>query len=156
MTQSRFFQIALFFPFVIWCFFLLASSLISHQSNDLMLKNLYDGYRVFVPYLIFSAGVWKLASNKPYRVLLFMAFVLPLIWGVFFTFFYIILTYFREASIDKWYVLCIMAFWAAIVAYIAEFIPFILLTVFKDNFRPTPSDLINGATLDQYQTQPKS
>lgn len=101
-----------------------------------MLSNLLNGYRVFVPYLIFTAAIWKLASNRPYRLLILMAFVVPIIWGVFFTLFYMLSAYMRERTTDEGHVLCIMAFWATLVGYLVEIIPFLILIIFKDNFKP--------------------
>lgn len=136
MTQSRFFQLSLLLPFVLWCLGLLVFSLVHKQGDNVILSNLWNGYRVFVPYLIFTAAIWKLASNRPYRLLILMAFVVPIIWGVFFTLFYMLSAYIRERTTDEGHVLCIMAFWATLIAYLAEIIPFLILIIFKDNFKP--------------------
>jgi hypothetical protein len=135
MTQTRFFQLSLFFPFVLWCLGLLVFSLAQKQDDGLILNNLHNGYRVFVPYLIFAALLWKLARNKPYRLLNLIAAVMPVAWGIFFTLFYMVMTYFIERTVDKGHVLCIMAFWATVVAYLAEVIPFLVLVIFKNDFK---------------------
>jgi ABC-type spermidine/putrescine transport system permease subunit II len=98
---------------------------------------MFDALRVFVPYLIFAAAVWKLAKNKPYRTLIFLAFVVPIIWGIFFTLCYMPYSYFKEKLLD-WYILCIMGFWATFVAYFAEVIPYVILVTFKDVFQDAP------------------
>lgn len=149
MTQSRFFQLSLLFPFVLWCLCLLAFSLVYREGADFIMKNLFNAARVFVPYLIFAAVVWKLASEKPYRLLIPLASVVPVVWGVFFTLFYMLMSYIVERTIEPWHVLCIMAFWAAVVAYLAEIIPFLILTIFKDDFKPREGKRIEGAPLDQ-------
>lgn len=134
MTQSRFFQIALFFPFVLWCFALIIFSLMNREGNAFILHNLYDAYRVFLPYFLFAAAVWKLAGSKPYRMLVLIALVVPIIWGFFFTLCYIGHSYFKEGVID-WKVLCIMNFWATVAAYLFELIPYIILVAFKNDFK---------------------
>jgi len=98
------------------------------------MKNMSDALRVFVPYLIFAAAVWKLAKNKPYKTLIFLAFVVPIAWGFFFTLCYMPYSYFKEKMLD-WYILCIMGFWATFVAYFAEVIPYLILVIFKGNFK---------------------
>jgi hypothetical protein len=136
MTQSRFFQLALFFPLVLWCLCLLVFSLVYKQGAEFILKNMYYAYRVFVPYLIFAAAVWKAANNRPYRILVLLASVVPIIWGVFFTLFYVLMSFIVQREVDEaWHVLCIMAFWATVVGYLVEIIPFLLLAVFKDHFK---------------------
>jgi hypothetical protein len=147
MTQSRFFQLALFFPLVLWGLCLLVFSLAYEEGAEFILKNLYYAYRVFVPYLIFAAAVWKVANNKPYKMLVLLASVVPVIWGVFFTLFYVVMSFIVERKIDEaWHVLCIMAFWATVVAYLVEIIPFLLLAIFKDHFKS--GSLENGLTAD--------
>ncbi len=64
-----------------------------------------------------------------------MASVVPIVWGIFFTLFYMLMSYIVARTIEPWYVLCMMAFWAMVVAYLAETIPFLILTIFKDDFR---------------------
>lgn len=135
MTHSRFFQLALFFPAALWCLCLLAFSLIYKQGGGFIFNNMYNAYRVFVPYFIFSAYVWNKATGRSYRELLCMASVLPMIWGVFFTLFFIAVSYAVERTIEKCHILAIMAFWATLVAYLLELIPFLILVVFKDDFR---------------------
>jgi len=149
MTHSRFFQFCLLFPFVLWCLCLLVFSVIYREGADFILKNIFNACRVFVPYLIFAAAVWKLASGKPYRLLIPLASVVPIVWGVFFTLFYILISSIVERTVDPWHVLCIMAFWAAVVAYIAEIIPLLILTIFKDDFKPREEKQIEGTPLDQ-------
>ena len=135
MTQSRFFQVSLFFPFIVWFLALTLFSFANHESNNFLLKNLSDAYRVFVPYLVFAAGVWQLSKNRPYRTLMAMASIIPIIWGGFFSFFYMLYIYGKEGFID-WFVVSVMAFWAALVAYLFEFIPFLVLVIFKNNLEP--------------------
>ncbi len=149
MTQSRFFQLSLLFPFALWCFCLLVFSLVYKEGAAFILNNLYNAGRVFVPYLIFAAAVWKLAGGKSYRLLIPLASVVPVVWGVFFTLFYMLISYIIEHTIDDWYVLCIMAFWATVVAYIAEIIPFFVLTIFKDDFKSCQEEQVAGKPLDQ-------
>ncbi len=98
--------------------------------------NLYNAYRVFVPYLIFAAVLWRLAHHKPYRWLVLMAVVIPVIWGVFFVLFYLLSSLVTGGITEKWYVLAIMAFWAVVVAYLVELIPFLVLSIFKNDFKP--------------------
>jgi hypothetical protein len=148
MTQSRFFQLALFFPLVLWCLCLMVFSLVYAQGAEFILKNLYYAYRVFVPYLIFAAAVWKVATDKPYRMLLLLASVVPIIWGIFFTLFYVMMSFIAERKVDEaGHVLCIMAFWATAVAYFVELVPFLVLTTFKDHFKPGPPK--NGTTAEE-------
>ncbi len=149
MTQSRFFQLSLLFPLVVWCACLLVFSLVYKEGAAFILNNLYNAGRVFVPYLIFAAVVWKLAGGKPYRLLIPLASVMPVVWGVFFTLFYMLISYILEHTVDDWYVLCIMAFWAAVVAYIVEIIPFLVLTIFKDDFKSCQEKQFAVTPLDQ-------
>lgn len=149
MTQSRFFQLSLFFPFILWSLCLLAFSLIYREGADFILKNLFNACRVFVPYLIFAAVVWRLATGKPYRLLIPLASILPIAWGVFFTLFYMLISYAAERALDPWHVLCIMAFWAAVIAYLAEIIPFLILTIFKDDFKRLEEKQIDRTPLDE-------
>ena len=110
------------------------------QGNDFVMNNLYNGYRVLVPYLLFVAVLWRLSQNRPYRLLMLMAFVVPIVWGGFFTLFYIVVTFLREGTLDKWYILLIMAFWATVVGYAFEIIPLIIMSIFKNDFRASSSD----------------
>jgi hypothetical protein len=135
MTQSRFFQISLFFPFVLWCLSLFFFSFLYRAGADFILDNLTNAYRVFVPYLIFAAALWKLIKNKPYRLLVLAALVVPLVWGVFFTLFYVVAILITQHMVEKWYILLIMGFWAAFVAYVLEAIPLLILAIFKDDFK---------------------
>ncbi len=155
MTQSRFFQISLFFPVVLWAACLLLFSLVYKPGADFVMKNLYNTYRVFVPYPIFAAFTWKVARNKPYRLLVLMAFVIPPIWGVFFTLFYILMALIRDQLVDKWYILCFMAFWATVIAYLLEIIPYFILMIFRNDFKPDSSKQTDEASLEQSPTSPK-
>lgn len=136
MTQSRFFQIALFFPVLIWCLCLLVFSLLNHEGGGFILNNMSQAHRVLVPYVIFAGFIWKTASRKGFRDLVCLAAFIPLVWGVFFTFFYVIVSFIAERTIEKWYILGIMAFWATLAGYVMELIPFIILNVFKNDFKP--------------------
>jgi hypothetical protein len=135
MTQSRFFQISLFFPFALWCLCLLVFSFTYKAGAAFILDNLYNAYRVFVPYLIFSAALWKLAYRKPYRWFVFMAAVIPVAWGIFFVLFYLLSSLVTAGTAEKWYVLSIMAFWATLIAYLVELIPLLVLVVFNHDFK---------------------
>jgi hypothetical protein len=156
MTQPRFFQLSLFFPFVLWCLCLLVFSLVYKEGAHFILNNLFNAYRVFVPYLIFAAVIWKLARNKPYRLLVPLALIVPIVWGVFFTLFYMLMSYITERTIEKWFVLCIMAFWATVVAYLVEIIPLVFITIFKDDFASVHGKQIERAPLDHCPPLPKS
>lgn len=150
MTQSRFFQLSLLFPFVLWCICLLLFSALYKEGSAFIINNLFNAFRVFVPYLVFAAIVWKLASNKPYRLLIPLAAVIPIVWGVFFTLFYMLISYAAERNVDPWHVLLIMAFWATVVAYLAEVIPFLVLTIFREDFKSCEEvHQLEGAPLDQ-------
>jgi len=135
MTQSRFFQVSLFFPFVLWCFFLILFSVVYKQGARFILDNLHTVYRVFVPYFVFAAVLWKLAGRRSYRSLLLLASVTPIAWGLFFVFFYILMTVLRRETMEPLHILGIMAFWATVVGYILEIIPLLILNIFKDAFR---------------------
>ena len=135
MTQWRFFQVSLFLPFLLWCGgLLLVYSVFQHGNADL-LKNVTTGYRVFVPYLLFSILLWKRVKHKPYRSLKFSAFIVPILWGLFFTVWYIAISLISGKTMEPLHILCIMAFWATVVAYLAELIPFVILVIFKDDFQ---------------------
>ena len=118
------------------------------------MNNMSDALRVFVPYLIFAAAVWKLAKNKPYKTLIFLAFVVPIAWGFFFTLCYMPYSYFKEKLLD-WYILCIMGFWATFVAYLAEVIPYLILTTFKDGFRRETESSNTASALDHTPASPE-
>jgi hypothetical protein len=135
MTQSRFFQISLFLPFVLWCLFLFFFSFLYKAGAEFILDNLTNAYRVFVPYLIFATVLWKLIRNRPYRLLILAAMLVPLVWGIFFTLFYVVATLITQYVVETWYILLIMGFWAAFVAYVFEAIPLLILTIFKDDFK---------------------
>jgi len=154
MTQSKFFQLSLFFPIVLWAIGLFGFSLLYKQSYDFIMNNMSDALRVFVPYLIFAAAVWKLAKNKPYKTLIFLAFVVPIAWGFFFTLCYMPYSYFKEKMLD-WYILCIMGFWATLVAYFAEVIPYLILVIFKGNFKDATINNGAASTLDYSPVSPE-
>jgi hypothetical protein len=135
MTQSRFFQISLLFPLALWGLCLFVFSFTYRQGAVFILDNLYNAYRVFVPYLIFAAVLWKLAYHKPYRWFVLMAAVIPVVWGIFFVLFYMLSTLVTAGTTEQWYVLSIMAFWATVIAYLVEFIPLFVLVVFKHDFK---------------------
>ena len=138
MTQSRFFQYSLLFPVLMWALGMLGYSLFFLRDYSIIMKILLDALRVFVPYSFFAAAIWKLARNRPYRALKFMAFVIPIAWGVFFTLCYMPYSYFKERLLDG-HILCIMGFWATVVAYFAELMPYFVLVSFKDHFRDSPA-----------------
>jgi hypothetical protein len=146
--------LSLSFPIVVWAVGLFGYSLISRQTHDFIVKNMLDALRVFVPYLIFAAAVGKVAKNKPYRTLVFLAFVVPIIWGIFFTLCYMPYSYFKEKLLD-WYILCIMGFWATFVAYFAEVIPYVILITFKDVFQDAPMTNRAVPPLDHSPASPK-
>ena len=154
MTHSRFFQLSLFFPVILWAVGLFGYSVMFKQNYDFVVKNMFDALRVFVPYLIFAAAVWRMARNKPYRALVFLAFVVPIVWGIFFTLCYMPYSYFKEKMLD-WYILCIMGFWATFVAYIAEAIPYLILTTFKDGFRRETESSNTASALDHTPASPE-
>jgi hypothetical protein len=135
MTQSRFFQISLFFPFVLWCLALFFFSFVYKAGADFIVDNLTNAYRVFVPYLIFAAVLWRLIKNMPYRLLILAAMIVPIVWGVFFTLFYVVAILITQHMVEKWYILLIMGFWAAFVAYVIEALPLLILTIFKGDFK---------------------
>jgi len=145
MTQSRFFQLSLFFPLVLWFLGLLVFSVVNKEGYAFIIKHMFDAVRVFVPYLLFAAGVWKLAANKSHRILILIAFVAPIIWGFFFTLCYLLNAIVTDQVRDL-KVLLMMAFWATVVAYLAEAIPHIVLTIFKNDFKPELSEQIGSAS----------
>jgi hypothetical protein len=155
VTQHRFFQISLFFPFVLWCLFLLVSSLVYKQGMEFLLDNLYNAYRVMLPYSIFAAITWKKADNKPYRMLNIMALVIPFIWGTFFTLFFIVMTFIRTWTIESWFVLFSMTIWAVGVAYLVELVPYIILTIFKDDFKSVSCQQVDKVSMEQCRTSQK-
>ncbi|MDP2158352.1 MAG: hypothetical protein Q8K68_11660 [Nitrospirota bacterium] len=116
---------------------------------------MFDAIRVFVPYLLFAAGVWKVAANKPHRVLILIAFVAPIIWGFFFTVCYLLNAIVTDQVRDL-KVLLMMAFWATVVAYLAEAIPHIVLTIFKNDFRPEMTEEIGITSLAGQPVSPES
>jgi len=135
MTQSRFFQVSLLLPVAVWVLVLLIFSFVLRQDNGAIWQNLYDGYHIFVPYVIFVIVIWRLVGNKPYGLLMFMAFIVPILWGFFFTLWYVIVTYIQDKSIETLFVLSIMVFWAAFVGYLFEIIPFLVLSKLKTKFK---------------------
>ncbi len=150
MTQSRFFQYSLLFPLILWFLGLLVFSIINKEGYAFIIKHMFDAVRVFVPYLLFAAGVWKLAANKPHRILILIAFVAPILWGVFFTLCYLLNAIITDELRDL-KVLLMMAFWATLVAYLAEAIPHIVLTIFKNDFKPEIAEELVSASPAQQQ-----
>jgi hypothetical protein len=148
MTQSRFFQLSLFFPGILWVLGLLVFSFANRQGYDFIIKHMFDAFRVFLPYLIFAAVIWKLVRDKTYRQLVLIAFVIPIVWGVFFTLCYIVHSYLMDPMVDK-NVLWMMAFWATFVAYLIEVIPFIVLSVFKGDFASAASLASHAVPFDR-------
>ena len=135
MTQSRFFQVSLLLPVAVWGLGLLIFSFVLRLDNGVIWQNLYNGHHIFVPYLIFAAVIWKLVSNKPYGLLMFMAFIVPILWGFFFTLWYVLVTYIQHGSIETWFVLSIMVFWATFVGFLFELIPLYVLNKLKTKFK---------------------
>ena len=135
MTQSRFFQVSLLLPVAVWGLGLLIFSFVLKQDHAVILQNLYNGHHIFVPYLIFAAVIWKLVSNKPYGLLMFMAFIVPILWGFFFTLWYVLVTYIQHGSRETWFVLSIMVFWATFVGFLFELIPLYVLSKLKTRFK---------------------
>jgi hypothetical protein len=135
MTQSRFFQVSLLLPVAVWGLGLLIFSFMLRHANDVILQNLYNGHHIFVPYLIFAAVIWNLVNNKPYGLLMFMAFIVPILWGFFFTLWYILATYIQDGSTEDWFVLSIMVFWATFAGFLFEIIPLLVLSKFKTKFK---------------------
>ncbi|NJD55732.1 MAG: hypothetical protein FIA94_04915 [Nitrospirae bacterium] len=152
MTHSRYFQLSLSFPFILWAIGLGGYSIATTQNYEFIATHLLDALRVFVPYLLFAAVVWRLAKNKPYRSLIALAFVIPIAWGIFFTVCYMPYSYFKEKMLD-WYILCIMGFWATFVAYVAEIIPYVILAAFRDNFT---SETVNSNAASSLDAAPAS
>lgn len=145
MTQSRFFQLSLCFPVILWFLGLLVFSIVNKEGYAFIIKHMFDAIRVFVPYLLFAAGVWKIAANKPHRILILIAFVAPIVWGIFFTLCYLLNAIVTDQVRDL-KVLLMMAFWATVVAYLAEAIPHIVLTIFKNDFKPEAAEEFGGVS----------
>jgi len=135
MTQSRFFQVSLFLPVAVWGLGVLILSFALRQDNAVIWENLYNGYHIFVPYIVFAAVIWHLARNRPYGLLMFLAFIVPILWGFFFTLWYIVVTYIQDKSVDTLFVLSIMVFWATFVGYLFEIIPFLVLRKLRTRLR---------------------
>ncbi len=135
MTQSRFFQWSLLFPFVIWCLYLVISSVVNNRGIVFIITNLFSAYPVFVPYFIFAAVIWKLADKKPYKQLLIMALVAPIIWGFFYALSHMLQFYLKHRMIEPLSIIAIMVFWATIAGYVVEAVPLVLLTIFKDDLK---------------------
>jgi hypothetical protein len=135
MTQSRFFQVSLALPLALWALGLLIFSLLLRHDSGALQQNLYNGHHIFLPYLIFAVVIWKLVDNKPYGLLMFLAFAVPIVWGCFFTLWYVMVTYIQNGSIETWFVLSIMAFWATLVGFLFEIIPLWVLRKFKTYFK---------------------
>ena len=135
MTQSKFFQLCLFFPFAAWLIGLVVFAILNNFSYSIILNHVFDATRVFVPYLVFAAGVWKLVNNRTYGQLLFIAFVAPVLWGLFFLLCFVLSSFITKPDVDRT-ALWMMAFWATVVAYLAEIIPYTVLMTFKNDFKP--------------------
>ena len=135
MTQSRFFQLSLFFPFVVWFLYLLISSLLNHRDIGLILSDLFDAYPIFIPYFIFAAMLWKLSSKKTFSQLVILALIAPVLWGFFYAISHSVQYYCKEKAIEPLSILGIMIFWAMAVGYVVEAVPLIVLTVFKDDLK---------------------
>jgi|SRR5208337_5604248 len=135
MTQSRFFQLSLLFPFVIWCLYLVISSVVNNRSIGFIINNLFGAYPVFVPYFIFAAVVWKLADKKPYKQLVVTALIAPIIWGVFYTLSHMLQYYLKQRMMEPFSIIAIMAFWATLAGYVVEAVPLVVLTIFKDDLK---------------------
>jgi len=147
MTHARFFQLSLSFPFILWAIGLFGYSIVSKHNYEFISQHVFDALRVFAPYLVFAAAVWRMARNKPYRALIFLAFIVPIVWGLFFTLCYMPYSYFKEKMLD-WYILCIMGFWATFVAYLAEIIPYLILATFKENFASATENNSAASSID--------
>ena len=135
MTQSRFFQVSLFLPVAVWSLGLLIFSFVLRQDNGAIWQNLYNGYHIFVPYLIFAAVIWRLVSNKPYGMLMLMAFIVPILWGFFFTLWYVMAIYIQDRSIETLFVLSILVFLATLAGFLFELVPFWILSKLKTKFK---------------------
>jgi hypothetical protein len=135
MTQSRFFQLSLLFPLVIWCLYLVISSVVNSRGIVFIIKNLFAAYPVFIPYFIFAAVVWKLADKKPYKQLVVTALIAPLIWGVFYTLSHMLQYYIKQRMMEPFSIVAIMAFWATLAGYVVEAVPLLVLTIFKDDLK---------------------
>jgi hypothetical protein len=135
MTQSRFFQVSLLLPVAAWGLGLLIFSVVLGQDKGVIWQHLYNGHHIFVPYLIFAIVIWKAVSNKSYGLLMVMAFVVPILWGFFFTLWYVMATYIQDGSRETWFVLSIMVLWATLVGFLFEIIPFLILRKLKHKFK---------------------
>src|SRR5208337_3514812 len=135
MTQSRFFQLSLLFPIVIWCLYLVISSLVNSRGTVFIISNLFGAYPVFVPYFIFAAVIWKLADKKPYKQLVVTALIAPIIWGFFYAISHMLQYYLKERTMEQLSILAIMVFWATLAGYVVEAVPLLLLTIFKDDLK---------------------
>jgi hypothetical protein len=135
MTQSRFFQVSLLLPLAVWGLGLLIVSVMLRHDNNVIWQNLYNGHHIFVPYIIFAVVIWKVVSKKPYGLLMVMAFIVPILWGFFFTLWYVVATYIQDRSVEAWYILLIMVFWATVVGFLFEVIPFLILSKLKTKFK---------------------
>jgi hypothetical protein len=135
MTQSRFFQLSLLSPFVIWGLYLVISSVVNNRGIVFIMQNLFGAYPVFVPYFIFAGVIWKLADRKPYKQLVVTALIAPIIWGVFYTLSHVLQYYFKQRMMEPFSIIAIMAFWATVAGYVIEAVPLVVLTIFKDDWK---------------------
>ncbi|MBF0557570.1 MAG: hypothetical protein HQL08_02195 [Nitrospirae bacterium] len=135
MTKSRFFQLSLFFPFGVWCIYLIVSSLLNGLDISLLLSRLFDAYPIFIPYFIFAAILWKLSDKKPFIQLVILALVAPLLWGFFYAFSHAVQYYFKQKAVEPFSILAIMVFWATVAGYLIEAVPLIVLTVLRNDLK---------------------
>lgn len=135
MTHSRFFQLSLFFPFIVWCVYLIVSSLLNNRDLSFILSHLLGSYPIFAPYFIFSAVLWKLSDRKTYGQLVIIALIAPILWGFFYAFSHSVQYFIKEKTLEPLSILAIMVFWATSAGYVVEAIPLIALTVFRDDLK---------------------
>ncbi len=135
MTHARFFQLSLCWPFIVWLLYLLFSSFKDHRGITFIVKGLYDSCPIFVPYALFAALVWRLAKGRSFRQLIMIAFIAPIVWGIFYVFSHMVQFYIKEHIVEGWFVLAVIFFWAAVVGYLIEIIPLAILVIFKDDFK---------------------
>jgi hypothetical protein len=135
MSQSRFFQLSLLFPFVVWCLYVIISSLLNSRGITTMLTNIIGAYPIFIPYFIFAALLWKLSGRKAFSQLVIIALISPVLWGFFYTLSHMAQYYFKTQILEPLSILGIMVFWATAAGYVVEALPLIALTIFKDDLK---------------------
>ncbi|HEX8949901.1 MAG TPA: hypothetical protein VF790_13110 [Dissulfurispiraceae bacterium] len=101
-----------------------------------IVANVVGAYPVFVPYLIFAALLWKWSAGKPYKQLLLIASIAPLMWGPFYTLAHMLQFFIKERAFEQCSVACIIFFWATVAGYIVEAVPLAILAIFRNDFRP--------------------